>query len=189
MSMLRTIAYNVLQCTGFPPEAREPSACAPERYAAALAAYAPDLVTLCEAPDAGTVDALAGALRMTAIRFESPLRWPGALLTRLEIVEAANCPLPGPRPEALFTRHWGRAVLRRPDRSELVVHSAHLHPGDAEVREREVLAILEAMRDDLLAGRDVVLQGDLNHRPDMPLTTRMYLGSDLTRRDAAFGIC
>lgn len=166
--MLRTIAYNVLQCTGYPPGSRRAEACDPERYARALAAYAPDVVTFCESPAPEVVEPIARALGMTALRFDSPERWPGTLLTTLGVVEAANCPLPGGRPDDLFTRHWGRAVLRTHAGEEFVIHSAHLHPNDPTVREREVLTLLACMRPDLDGGRQVVLQGDLNHRPDMP---------------------
>lgn len=166
--MLRTITYNVLQCTGYPPEARPPGGCEPRRYVHALDAYAPDLVTFCESPAREVSETIAASLGMTAVRFASPGDWPGTLLTALEVVEATNCPLPGGRPDDLFTRHWGRAVLRGGDGAEYVVHSVHLHPSNAEVREREILALLGCLRTDLDRGRDVILQGDLNHRPDMP---------------------
>ncbi len=164
----RTIAYNVLQCTGY-PEGAPADHVAPEAFAEALGAYAPDVVTLAECPDRETVLEIAARLRMACVFFPSADRSPGALLTRLRLVAAENCPHPaGARPPAEFTRHWGRAALLTEDGEPVVVHSVHLHPSDAEAREREVLAVLEAVRADLQSGARVVVQGDLNHRPDMP---------------------
>ncbi|MEX1022674.1 MAG: endonuclease/exonuclease/phosphatase family protein [Dehalococcoidia bacterium] len=168
----RTIAYNVMKCTGYPPDANghAPDAhlATPEAYAAALAAYAPDIVTLAECPDEAAVEEIAARLGMRCVAFPSPGRWPGALLTRFDVVSADNCPhVAGERPPDDFTRHWGRAVLDVGG-TALAVHSVHLHPVDAAAREREVLAVLERVREDQREGAQVVVQGDFNHRPDMP---------------------
>lgn len=172
---LRTVAYNVFGCTGYPPEAAREAlgedvrAQVAARIAAALATLESDIVTLCECPDEETIRAIADDLGMDCVRFPGPQLWPGTLLTRLEIVDAENCPYPGgARPEELFTRHWGRALLRQPDGTELVVHSAHLHPRDERRRKREVAAVLRSLRADLDAARPVLLQGDLNHTPQGP---------------------
>ena len=67
-----------------------------------------------------------------------PIGFPGAIITRYEIVEAENCPLiQGSRPDDLFTRHWGRAVLRT-DTEQLAFFSGHLHPSSADIRAREI---------------------------------------------------
>ncbi len=97
-----------------------------------------------------------------------PGGYPGAVISKHEIVESENCPLvQGPRPPELFTRHWGRAELKVGGH-RLTLYSAHLHPSNDEVRAREVTAALEAMAKDI-AGPDLMLfQGDLNHRPAGP---------------------
>src|SRR5690606_20461219 len=59
----RTIAYNVLQCTGYPEGAPDDHV-SPEAFAEALGAYAPDVVTLAECPDRETVLEIAARLRM-----------------------------------------------------------------------------------------------------------------------------
>lgn len=165
---VRTIAYNVLQCRGFPAGAPR-QALSPAGFADALAAYAPDVITLAEAPERETTLEIARHLEMACAYFPSPGLWPGALLTRLRMLSAENCPHPlGVRPTEEFTRHWGRVTLAAETGERLVVHSVHLHPSNAEVREREVLAVLEAVRTDVQTGARVIVQGDLNHRPDMP---------------------
>lgn len=170
---LRTITYNVLQCSGFwSRDAEEraarafPADAAAERFASALAPFDADIVTLCESPAPEVSEAIAAALGLRALTFPSPRDWPGTLMTRLEVVSADV--QPARASEDVFTRHRGVATLRLEDGAELALHSVHLHPNDEEVRAREQRALLEALRDDLEAGRSVLLQGDLNHRPDMP---------------------
>lgn len=173
----RTIAYNVLQCTGFPAGAPAGMTSA-AAYAEALGAYAPDVVTLAECPSEEVVGEIAERLGMRYAWFPSVGTarwgpWPGALLTRFAIEESVSCPHPaGARPEGEFTRHWGRVVLWTGDSvgagERLVVHSIHLHSSDEAVREREVLAVLAAVRADVAEGEGpVVVQGDFNHRPEM----------------------
>jgi len=102
------------------------------------------------------------------VLFPSGGSWPGTLMTRFEIIESKNVPLvEGKRPKDLFTRHWGRGVIELPGGDALVVHSAHLMPGDdPAVRVREVAAMLTSMKKDLDANRSMLLLGDLNHGPD-----------------------
>ncbi|MFG0262463.1 MAG: endonuclease/exonuclease/phosphatase family protein [Novipirellula sp. JB048] len=167
------IAYNVYQCRGWPadrPQAREAKSAGemPKRFAAALSPLNADVVVLSESPSESVTTSIAKRLNMHVIRFPSGRHWPGTLLSRWEILDSANAPVRGgTRPPDLFTRHWGRATLRRPDGSVLIVHSAHLMPGpDPAVRIREINAMLESMKPDLDAGRDLLLLGDLNHGPD-----------------------
>lgn len=169
---LRTISYNILACRGYPDTdanrarraaARERMA---ERMALELGLYAPDIVTFQESPSEAMVQAIADGLQMQHARF--PGGFPGSVLARGRILETTNCPLvSGERPKDLFTRHWGRAVIEVNGR-RIVVYTAHLHPGNAATREREVTAMLAAMQPDLASGVDVVFQGDLNHAPDGP---------------------
>jgi len=169
---LRTITYNVLACRGYPKRdenkvflARAKARMA-ERFAMELALYAPDIVTLQESPSQAMVAAIASSLGMTHVYF--PGGYPGAVITRHQIAESENCPLiKGPRPKDLFTRHWGRALLRVRDQ-ELALYSAHLHPSKPAVRKREVTHMLAVMGNDLKRGRSLLLQGDLNHQPDEP---------------------
>ncbi len=169
---LRTLTYNVLQCSGFwSSDADERAARAfpldeaAERFASALARFEPDIVTFCESPGVATTEAIAERLGLTCVTFSSPQRWPGTLMTRLEVIEAEP---PEPAAAELFTRHRGRVRLRLGGGEEIGLYSAHLHPSDQAIRAREQCALIAAIRDDLDAGRSVVLQGDLNHRPDMP---------------------
>ncbi len=170
---LRVIAYNILKCTGWPAD-RDLAKHAAEqgqvarRIALELALYDPHIVNFSESPDEKLTQEIAEQLGMHHVRFPSGEAWPGTLLSKFEIAESQNAPVvTGARPDDLFTRHWGRAVLRLPSGQLLVVHSAHLYPGkDPAIRLREVAAMLASMRSDLDAGRDMILMGDLNHVPE-----------------------
>ena len=171
---MRTIAYNVYGCTGYPEEAVEETWRSEgedgvvDRMVAALDAEAPDLLTFAEAPPAAAVEEIAAGLGMAVRVFPSRGDWPGALFTDLRIREAATVPdLLGRPPADLFTRHAGRAVLAADDR-ELVVYSVHLHPEEEATRMREIESLRNALEADVRSDRPVLLQGDLNHRPGGP---------------------
>lgn len=169
----RTITYNVLKCQGYAvtPEAKPflkaAAAQVPTRLALELALYEPDLITFQEGPPENVLAMIAEQLGMHHAFFAGG--WHGAVLSKIEIVEPKNCPLVswGERPKELFTRHWGRAVLRTPG-GDLTLFSAHLHPSDAAVRAREISEMLKVMTPSLEKGGPVILQGDLNHTPTGP---------------------
>lgn len=172
---LRTITYNVLQCSGWPKSVSkerlgEFASQLPQRYAMEFALYRPDIITFQEGPAESVVKEIAKLMKMNYVFFPSGEHWPGALMTRFEIVSSQNCPvLSGERPEKLFTRHWGKARLRNPETNEdYIVHSAHLHPSSKDIRYDEVTAMLESMREEIASSANFILQGDLNHEPDMP---------------------
>ena len=172
---LRTITYNVLACRGFKltddnrailSKARKQI---PARIALELALYEPDIVTFQESPAKSVVADIANRLGMNHTYFRGG--FPGAVISRFEITESTNKPLASGTDlddvKGLFTRHWGRAVLKTDD-GDLVVYSVHMHPGKPEVREKEVTQMLAAMDADLTSDRSMILQGDLNHAPDGP---------------------
>ena len=169
----RSITYNVLRCRGYAttPEAKPFLAAAagqvPTRLALELALYAPDIVSFQEAPAEAVVKSIAEQLGMNYAFF--PGGWPGAILSKFEVVERQNCPLVSwkERPKALFTRHWGRAVVRAPG-GDISFFSVHLHPADGSVRAREIGEVLKVMAPSLEQGGAVMLQGDLNHPPNGP---------------------
>ena len=169
--VLRTISYNVLACSGYNGKDGDPAAVSrmtpqiPARIALELALYEPDIVTFQESPKEAVVIEIAKRMDMHYAYF--PGGFPGTVLSRFPIVETRNCPLAeGERPRDLFTRHWGKAVLRM-DAGDLVVYTAHLYPGrdGDERRLREVPLMLAAMMEDIESGRPMILQGDLNHTP------------------------
>jgi len=129
---LRVIAYNVFNCTGWPknrPRAKKATAAGQmaERFALELALYSPDIINFSESPAEPLVRQIAERLRMNYVFFPSGGNWPGALLSRYEIVDAENVPLAGrKRPKDLFTRHWGKATIQLPSGKTLDVHSVHL---------------------------------------------------------------
>lgn len=169
---LRVIAYNIYACKGWPDErplakkAVEKKQMA-QRLAAELALYEPDIINFSESPSEDIAKEVAKHLGMNHVRFPSGGSWPGTLLSRFEITDSMNVPLGVERPKELFTRHWGKATIKLPDGELLVVHSAHLYPvANPTVRLKEIRAMLAVMKEDLSAGRSMLLIGDLNHRPD-----------------------
>lgn len=168
-----TISYNVYGCRGWPRtkgnagRLDKAAPQIPERLALELALYSPDVVTLSEAPNEDVVARLAQHLSMSYAYFSGG--FPGALLTRHRIVESANHSFPSklPADDEPFSRHFGQALLETPA-GELAVYSAHLNPRRRDMRLGEIAAILETMRPDLKANRSLILQGDLNHKPDHP---------------------
>jgi endonuclease/exonuclease/phosphatase family metal-dependent hydrolase len=177
---LRSITYNVYACYGWVPDEKkfkQRRAAAKDktvmrdmaqRFADALRPLRSDIITFAESPAEWVIKEIADRLGMRHVFFKSGQSYPGALITRLEVLESANCPIGGgERPKDLFTRHWGRATLRSP-LGDLVLHSVHLHPSDDRVREREVTEILKAMEGDLSADRPLIFQGDFNHTPARP---------------------
>lgn len=169
---LRTISYNILACAGFNGKQGDRQARArmrsqiPARIALELALHKPDIVTFQESPREKMVADIAQRMGMHYAYFRGS--FPGSVLSRFPIVSSTNCPLAeGERPPKLFTRHWGKAVLRTPF-GDLALYTAHLYPGvdGHERRLLEVPLMLEAMRADLESGRSMILQGDLNHTPE-----------------------
>ncbi len=175
---LRVVAYNVYNANGWPKERAQAAAGQmPDRLAMELSLYSPDIINFSESPQESVVRQIAKRLRMNYVFFPSAGNWPGALLSRHEIVNSQNVPLrEGNRPEDLFTRHWGKATVQLPSGESLVVHSVHLHPppsaedirGSTDIRVREIGEMLKSMRNDFEAGRSMLLIGDFNHDPVPP---------------------
>ena len=169
---LRVIAYNIYKCTGWPddrPLAKQAVAKGQmaKRLAMELALHDPDIINFSESPNEELTKEVAELLGMNHVRFPSGGNWPGTLLSKFEIIDSQNAPMNGERPKELFTRHWGRATVRLPGEEPLIVHSAHLYPtADPAVRLQEIRAMIESMKPDLVAGRSMLLIGDLNHGPD-----------------------
>ena len=172
---LRVIAYNIYGGKGWPKErplaplARQ--AVAKKQMAARLAQelelHAPDIICFSESPSESITRDIAERLGFHHVRFPSGGSWPGTLLSRFKITESQNVPLGFQRPPKLFTRHWGRAELLIPDKTTLVVHSAHLYPtADPVNRLAEIRAMVKSMQADLQSGKSMLLIGDLNHGPD-----------------------
>jgi endonuclease/exonuclease/phosphatase family metal-dependent hydrolase len=198
---LRTITYNVLACNGYPRVRANKERLTragnqmATRFALELGLYEPDIVSFQEAPTEETVASIAEQMGMRYTYFAPgissfkgyPIGFPGAIIARYDILEAENCPLiRGPRPEDLFTRHWGRAVLQT-DTEELTFFSAHLHPSSADIRAREITEVLAVMERDMRSDRSFLFQGDLNHRPTGPEYKR-WVGAGLTDTFAAKGV-
>ena len=171
-----TIAYNVYSFVGYVhrPEwergkvGGKGSVDGAREIGKTLQGYGADIVTTSESHDEAAVTALAEAMGFEYMYFESPGLWPGGLVTRYKILESENCPLGKKRRSELFTRHWGRAVLKGADGEPLIVHSVHTFAGWADVRYWEVKQILEGVKHDVATGHSVIVQGDLNHTPYGP---------------------
>ncbi len=165
---MRTIAYNVYACDGWPRERTGSGNGKPvsSELAEALIRLEPDIVTFSEAPAEATVREIARRLGHQAVFFPSGRQWPGALLTRYP-VQTSMCGREISDDPAAFSRHAGRVTVTGP-RGEMAVYSAHLHVNDAPIRCREIAALLASVSDDIDSRRAVLLQGDLNHEPTDP---------------------
>ncbi len=164
-----TISYNVYQLKGFPEThdtrsiLKDMNSQMTERLALELALYKPNIITFQEAPGEQEVKIIADLLGMNYTYFEGG--FPGAILTKLEIVSAKNCPLVTMKePGGLFSRHWGKATLKSKE-DEIQLYSIHMHPSNDEIRDREVTEVLNVMKKDLDVGKKVLFQGDFNHEP------------------------
>jgi endonuclease/exonuclease/phosphatase family metal-dependent hydrolase len=179
---LRTISYNVLACIGFPntPANRWRLNAAREqmeaRMAQELLLYAPDIISFSESVTRPAAERLAKLLGMQFAYFPPgvpsypgyPIGFPGTVFTRYRIVESENAPFGGASADpALFTRHWGRAVIDT-GRERIAFFSGHMHPNKADIRDREMTIMLDVMRKAMDSGVSVLFQGDLNHTPDAP---------------------
>lgn len=147
-----------------------------KRIAFELELYHPDIINFSESAEEAVVKEIAEMLEMNYVHFPSGIkRFPGSILTKYEIVSSQNRPFVNKKinnPQELFTRHWEKAILRLPNGDLMAVHSAHLWPfrkeeNDTTIRMREIEALLASIRADLKNGvKSVLLQGDLNHKPD-----------------------
>jgi endonuclease/exonuclease/phosphatase family metal-dependent hydrolase len=171
--VLCTVTYNIRGCKGSPDVDADPNLVRiarpqiPLRICLELALYEPDIVTFQEAPNESIVAQIAEHLNMNYVFFPGGKGNPGALLTHWTILESQNCPLINysKRPDELFTRHWGRALLEAPF-GRLAVYSAHLWPYEKGNDGREVAEIIDVMQTDIKSNLSLVFQGDLNHTPD-----------------------
>jgi endonuclease/exonuclease/phosphatase family metal-dependent hydrolase len=164
-----TISYNVYQFKGYPEtddtkfilaDAHDQMA---ERIALELALYKPHIITFQEAPSEEEVKKVADKLSMSYVYFDGG--FPGAVLTKFDIVSSQNCPLISmTKPGDLFSRHWGTATLQSKE-DEIKIFSIHMHPSNDEIRGREVAEVLNVMKKDLDNGKKVIFQGDFNHEP------------------------
>lgn len=160
----------------------------PARIMQELALYQPNIINFSEGPDEKTVAEMAKMLGMAYAFFPGGKngsgKFPGAILTNFEMLSAETRPFADKNRdvEELFTRHWGKAKIRLPNGQSIVVHSAHLWPfakaeNDTRIRLDEIAAMQAAIARDAREVDSILLQGDLNHRPDTEEYERLNSGS------------
>jgi endonuclease/exonuclease/phosphatase family metal-dependent hydrolase len=192
------MSYNILACLGFPETetnrerflAMAPQQ--PSRMANELSLYRPDIVTFSESVLRGTAERIGVAMGMNVAWFPPgvpsfkgyPIGFPGTVLTRFKILESQNAP--GNSDSELYTRHWGRALVHTGS-EEIAIHSGHLNPHKGEIRMKEIDGMLREIEKDQKAGRSILLQGDLNHRPEAPEYER-WVQAGLVDTFAAKGV-
>jgi len=164
-----TISYNVYQFKGYPEthdtrfRLKEVKLQMAERMALELALYKPHVISFQEAPAEEQVKKVADMLGMNYVYFQGG--FPGAVLSKFEIISWQNCPLISmDAPGELFSRHWGKVMLKAGD-EEIQLYSIHMHPSNDEIRSNEVAEVVKVMAEDLTRGRKVIIQGDFNHEP------------------------
>jgi len=176
---MRVITYNIRSFEGYATnwdrchEVRKHGQMM-DRFVQELRLYDPTVICLQEVPSELSIARLAARLDMHYAHFLGGWKnkgWPegisGAVLSKYPIVEAKPHPSLNwtERPEKLFTRFWGRAVLDTPV-GKVAVHAMHGYHRDSAVRLQELAEVIPVVKNDLKAGLSVLLLGDLNHRPD-----------------------
>ena len=184
---LRVVTYNI---HGFGPVAAHDSGRVAlrrmmgrkqliRRLALELSLYRPDVISVQEAHSEARTQELARALDMHMAYFPGGWKgkgWPegisGAILSRFPIIEVEDCPREAgsERPEKIFSRHFGRALIDV-DGTTVAVYSAHLLPSwenTTSIRLSEIGGIVRTLKGDREAGRSVIVLGDMNHAPDTP---------------------
>ena len=149
------------------------------RLALELRLHDPDVIALQEAHSEARVKELAGLLKMDYAYF--PGGWKGkgweegisgAILSRPEIVAREDRPSIDPKiaKDKLFSRCLGRVVVAHGN-EQIAIYCAHMLPSWKEtthIREAEVRALTVATNQDLVAGRSVIVMGDMNHDSAAP---------------------
>lgn len=146
-----------------------------------LSLYEPDVINFTESAKEFIVANMARSINYNYVHFpggkDGMGNYPGSILTSYEIVHSENRPFVNKdsnNPEELFTRHWGKAIIRLPNGRLLSIHSAHLWPfkreqKDTDIRLSEIGELLKSIEYDLKHVTDsVLLQGDLNQVPNTP---------------------
>lgn len=153
----------------------------PKRIMLELALYEPHIINFTESAKEFVVANMAKSINYNYVFFPGAKNemggFPGSILTPFEIVYSENRPFVSGETEKsdeLFTRHWGKAIIRLPNGELITVHSAHLWPfkkvkRDTEIRLAEIEELLKSIDYDLKHNtKSVLLQGDLNQVPDSP---------------------
>ncbi|HNR31007.1 MAG TPA: endonuclease/exonuclease/phosphatase family protein [Candidatus Hydrogenedentes bacterium] len=169
----RTITYNAREGEGWGlrPEQQARLACLrpqlPQRMALELALYAPDAVTLVEAPSEAAVAEMAEVLDME-YRYSHDAS-PGALLTRCKIVEWDPSPegKNAPYTKQQRPKHCARAVIETAI-GRVTLYGVHYTARRAERRIEELRTTLDIIAGDVASGGSFLLQGDLNHSQRTP---------------------
>jgi endonuclease/exonuclease/phosphatase family metal-dependent hydrolase len=147
----------------------------PRRITMQLELYKPDIVSFCESAKEDTIKEMADWIDMDYAYFPSSNykgSYPGTILTHFKIISSENRPFVGNTDNKdLFTRHWGKAIIELPKGKRVSVHSAHTWPftsgGGKGIRLAEIDALLKSINYDLSNNvSSVILQGDMNLRPD-----------------------
>lgn len=164
---MRLGTYNVHKLLGYaadPDVVRlDPEAASTaEHFARVLEPLDCDVLALQEVASAAQMSRIAHALDMQAVVLASPVRWPGYLLSRHPVELVRGFDRVRAHDPRLFTRSGGLVRVEVRERV-LGVLALHLHPHDAEVREREGLACARMASDALETGdAGLVVLGDFN---------------------------
>lgn len=169
----RTITYNLRECTGWGLRREQQQRLArmrpqlAERMALELALYAPDVITLVEAPPEAEVARMARMLGMECRHGNDAS--PGAVLTRCKVLEWDARPEGRNAPYAKEQRpkHCARTVLETVS-GPVILYSLHFTARNEERRLQELTTALDVMKDDIASGQSLLVQGDLNHSQQKP---------------------
>ena len=169
----RTITYNTRKAQGWGLRKEQQERLVglrpqlPQRMALELALYAPDVITLVEAPDEKTVAGMAQMLGMDYRHGNDAS--PGAVLSRNKILEWNARPegKHAPYTKAQFPTHCARTRLDTP-LGAVILYSVHYTARNQKRRTVELETTLDIIADDVASGASIILQGDLNHSQQWP---------------------
>ncbi|RJS85347.1 hypothetical protein CW702_01285, partial [Candidatus Bathyarchaeota archaeon] len=139
-------------------------------FVSALERINPDIITFSEASLTPILNVIIDELGMRYAVFPSYGCWHGVVLTKYRIKRSIARSLSRRYwSRMLFSRHWG-TVLLDTDLGQIVIHSLHLYPDPkGSIINREVREVARVVRREILMGKSVIVQGDLNHEPTDPV--------------------
>ena len=166
--MLKVMSYNVLGFKGFSAQASDRSMTEKQifdTHLEQLDLLQPAVVIFQEAPHQQVIQQLATALDWNYRYFISQTGWSGSLLTKFQIRGSETYQFK--KHQELFSRFWSRTVLLTNKGEDLVIHAAHLHDENTGLRKKELLSLAEFITGDIDEQDNLLLVGDLNHRPEL----------------------
>lgn len=173
---VRIVTWNVYGLKGYPAEVSADTIGKPgedrnsDHYARVFDSLDADIIALQEGVAHPVMQGVAQRMNRHLATFPSPQKWPGHILSRYPVVESrtfshavADESLPR------FSRTAGAALLQIAEDQQLWVVCVHLHPADADLREREGSLLGSRLEGLLTLCENAVVLGDYNCEVTEPI--------------------